>query len=142
MISIQITSGQKVAICGRTGSGKSTLLAALTRLIEPTSGTILIDGLDISSIRPSELRNHLNTVPQENFFLYKILTMNLDPSGESSSEAMRSALGSIEMWDILQLGGGLDAEINYSQGQKQLIALARATLKPSRIFLMDEATSK
>lgn len=142
MISIQITSGQKVAICGRSGSGKSTLLAALTGLIEPASGTILIDGLDISSIRPSELRNHLNTVPQEIFFLYKILTMNLDPSGESSSEAMRSALESIEMWDIVQLGGGLDAEINYSQGQKQLIALARATLKPSRIFLMDEATSK
>ncbi|ROW14588.1 hypothetical protein VPNG_03161 [Cytospora leucostoma] len=143
-VSIQISGGQKVAICGRSGSGKSTLLAALTGLIEPTSGTILIDGLDISSIRPSELRKHLNTVPQEPFFLYKTLAMNLDPSGESSPEAMRSALESIEMWDMVESGGGLDAEIsldNYSQGQKQLIALARAILKPSRIFLMDEATS-
>ncbi|KAK7749032.1 hypothetical protein SLS53_001058 [Cytospora paraplurivora] len=144
-VSIQISSGQKVAICGRSGSGKSTLLAALTGLIEPTSGTILIDGLDISSIRPSELRNHLNTVPQEPFFLYKTLAMNLDPSGESSPEAMRSALESIEMWDLVESSGGLDAEINldnYSQGQKQLIALARAILKPSKIFLMDEATSR
>lgn len=143
--SIIIKGGQKAAICGRSGSGKSSMLAALTGLLEPTSGSILIDGLDVSLIRPASLRERLNTIPQEPFFLYNTMAMNLDPSGECSVEKMRSALQSVEMWDVVEAGGGLEAEIvmdNYSQGQKQLIALARALLKSCKIVLMDEATSK
>lgn len=143
-VSIDIASGQKVAICGRSGSGKSTLLAALTRMVELSSGFIHVDGVDVANIHPSEVRTALNSIPQEPLLFYKTAAMNLDPSGELPDDVLASALEKVEFWNVVDSHGGLHSKSNldnFSLGQKQLLALARAILKPGRIVFMDEATS-
>ncbi|KAJ0346519.1 hypothetical protein COL154_008012 [Colletotrichum chrysophilum] len=141
---LHITSGQKVAICGRSGSGKSTLIAALTRMAELASGSIHIDAVDIGSVHPSDVRSAINTIPQEPFFFHATVARNLDPSGVLSDEALRLAVEKVQMWQVIEDAGGLHAAAtldNLSQGQKQLLALSRAILNPSNVVLMDEATS-
>ncbi|KAJ0329702.1 hypothetical protein COL922a_012773 [Colletotrichum nupharicola] len=141
---LHITSGQKVAICGRSGSGKSTLIAALTRMAELASGSIHTDGVDIGSVHPSDVRSAINTIPQEPFFFHATVAKNLDPSGVLPDDALRLAVEKVQMWQVIEDAGGLHSAAtldNLSQGQKQLLALSRAILNPSNIVLMDEATS-
>ncbi|KAK8009116.1 multidrug resistance-like protein [Apiospora marii] len=142
--SLEVPAGQKVAICGRSGSGKSTLIGALARMVNPTSGVIRIDGVDVGSLRPSVVRSAINTIPQEPFFFHRTVAANLDPTGALSDEVLCSALDKVQMGKVVEDAGGLRAATtldNLSQGQKQLLALARAILKPSKLVLMDEATS-
>ncbi|KAF5519012.1 ABC transporter atnG [Colletotrichum aenigma] len=141
---LDITSGQKVAICGRSGSGKSTLIAALTRMADLASGSIVVDGIDVGSVHPSDVRSAINTIPQEPFFFHATVARNLDPSGVLSDDVLRTAVEKVQIWQVIEDAGGLHAAAtldNLSQGQKQLLALCRAILKPSKIVLMDEATS-
>jgi len=143
-VSLDMVSGQKIAICGRSGSGKSTLLAALTGLVRLSSGSISIDGVDTATLRPSALRSALNTIPQEPFLFHKTVAKNLDPSGAHSDEILVSALEQVDLWEAINNLGGLHAEVSLdrlSLGQKQLLALTRATLKTGHIVLLDEATS-
>ncbi|PHH87336.1 hypothetical protein CDD83_8998 [Cordyceps sp. RAO-2017] len=143
-VSMTIPNGRKVAICGRSGSGKSTLVMALARMIDLTSGSITVDGVDLSSLPRSTVRSALNVIPQEPHFFHKTTSQNLDPSGSASAEAMRSALEKVQLWEVVDLAGGLDAELDVetlSQGQRQLLALARALLRQGKIVVLDEATS-
>ncbi|KAK7996619.1 hypothetical protein PG989_004659 [Apiospora arundinis] len=143
-LTLEISAGQKVAICGRSGSGKSTLIGALTRMVDPVSGSIRIDGIDVGTLRPSVVRAAINTIPQEPFFFHSTVATNLDPEGVCSDDAIYAALDKVGMGNVVEGAGGLRAPTmldNLSQGQKQLLALARAILKPSKIVLMDEATS-
>ncbi|KAK8122870.1 abc bile acid protein [Apiospora sp. TS-2023a] len=143
-LTLEVPAGRKVAICGRSGSGKSTLLGALTRMVNPASGTIRIDGIDMGSLRPSVVRSAINTIPQEPLFFHSTVAANLDPTGTCSNEALYAALNKVHMGKAVEDAGGLYAATtldNLSQGQKKLLALARAILKPSKIVLMDEATS-
>ncbi|KAK5989625.1 ABC multidrug transporter B [Cladobotryum mycophilum] len=143
-VSVDIHGGKKIAICGRSGSGKSSFILALCRMIELTSGSIIVDGLDLSTAPRSMVRSAFNVIPQEPFFFYKKLSENLDPSGSISASAMESVLKEVQLWDTVESAGGLDADFDIetlSQGQKQLLALARAILRPGKIVIMDEATS-
>ncbi|KAF9878386.1 hypothetical protein CkaCkLH20_03878 [Colletotrichum karsti] len=143
-VNLDIAAGQKVAICGRSGSGKSTMIAAMTRMTELSSGSIHLDGVDISSMRPSDVRSAINTIPQEPFFFHNTVAANIDPLGVHSDEVLLSALDKVSMRRVIEDAGGLRAAAsldNLSQGQKQLLALARAILKRSNVVLMDEATS-
>ncbi|KAI0401333.1 ABC transporter-like protein [Xylaria palmicola] len=143
-VSLIVEGGQKVAICGRSGSGKSSIIMALARMLDLTSGSITIDGLDLSTMPRSEVRSRLNIVPQEPYFYYKTLSENLDPSGNASPESMRAALEKVQLLEVVKSNGSLDSDLNVetlSQGQKQLLALARAMLRPSKILVLDEATS-
>ncbi|KAH8760348.1 P-loop containing nucleoside triphosphate hydrolase protein [Diaporthe sp. PMI_573] len=146
-VSLDIPSGQKVAICGRSGSGKSTLIAALTRMVDlcPGSGShIRIDGLDTAHIQPSAVRAALNVIPQDPFFFYGSVARNIDPDGRHSAETLREVLEKCRVWEVVQAAGGVNAEVDldcFSLGQKQLLALARAILRDGHIVLLDEATS-
>ncbi|PHH89568.1 hypothetical protein CDD83_5759 [Cordyceps sp. RAO-2017] len=150
-ISLSIKPGEKVAICGRTGrqvylrSGKSSLVAALLRMLEIESGSISVDGVDISTIPRQEVRRRLNTVPQDPFFLHGSVRENVDPLGIADDERIIDVLRSLNLWDVFEKQeDGIDGEVTQdtlSHGQRQLFCLARSMIKPGRIVVMDEATS-
>ncbi|KAJ9315863.1 hypothetical protein DTO271D3_3841 [Paecilomyces variotii] len=151
-ISMNIKSGQKIGICGRTGSGKSTLLSILLRLLQDIkTGTILIDDIDIITIPRDLLRSRLIAIPQDPFILPGSIRFNADPMGTATDEEIISALTKVHLSKLLESrgGGGLDADLTeqtLSHGEQQLFALSRAILRrgkggAGRILILDEATS-
>lgn len=113
-------------------------------MLEMDSGTILIDGTDISTIPRQQVRSRLNTLPQEPFFLYGTVRDNVDPLKLADDETVIGALQAVGLWDFLESRGGLDEEVGedkLSHGQRQLFCLARAVVKQGNILIMDEATS-
>ena len=144
-INILIEPGEKIGIVGRTGSGKSTLCLCLFRILEATSGQILIDDIDISLIGLSLLRSIITVIPQDPTLIEGTLKENLDPAEKYDDQSMIECLKSIGMDYILE-EDGLNFLIkengdNLSAGERQLICMARAMIRKSKIIIMDEATS-
>ncbi|XP_038152385.1 canalicular multispecific organic anion transporter 1-like [Cyprinodon tularosa] len=146
-ISCNIASKEKIGIVGRTGAGKSSLTNCLFRIIEAADGRILIDGLDISTIGLHDLRNRLTIIPQDPVLFSGTLRMNLDPFDKFSDEDLWRVLELSHLKDyVVGLKEGLQHEVaeggeNLSVGQRQLLCLARALLRKSRILILDEATA-
>ncbi|KAH8673178.1 putative ABC multidrug transporter [Ilyonectria robusta] len=136
-INLTITSGEKVAICGRTGSGKSSLVALLLKLLDPLSetlGNVVIDNTPLHRINRPALRQRIIAVPQEAVFLPEGSTFqdNLDPFNVSKPEECQSVLVAVKLWQFVLERGGLDAGMNaatLSAGQRQLMSLGRALLR-------------
>ncbi|XP_072588595.1 ATP-binding cassette sub-family C member 10 isoform X5 [Vulpes vulpes] len=145
-VTFRVQPGEKLGIVGRTGSGKSSLLLVLFRLLEPSSGRVLLDGVDTSQLELAELRSQLAIIPQEPFLFSGTVRENLDPQGLHEDRALWQALEQCHLSEVIVSLGGLDGELgeggrSLSLGQRQLLCLARALLTDAKILCIDEATA-
>jgi len=147
-VSFKINAGEKVAFIGRIGSGKSTIAKLILKLYEPDSGTILIDGIDISQIDPADVRRMMSYVPQD-IHLFKgtvkenIISSERHPHDEDVIKATVLS-GANEFIHTHPLGYEMpigERGAGLSGGQRQSIGIARSLLQDSPIVLMDEPTN-
>jgi ATP-binding cassette subfamily B protein len=147
-VSLRIPAGLTVAIVGHTGSGKSTLVNLIPRMLDPTEGSVLVDGHDVREYSPEDLRKHIGFVPQETFLFSATLGENIAFGVESATgdEVERAAAIAGLSGDITSFPKGFETVvgergITLSGGQKQRTAIARAVLRNPAVLILDDALS-
>jgi len=147
-VDLNIPAGATIAVVGHTGSGKSTLVSLVPRLMDPTTGAVYVDGIDLRALDPAELRRNIGFVPQETFLFSATLAENIAFGVENATEEdikhaaeMAGLAGDIESFpDGYKTMVG-ERGITLSGGQKQRTAIARALLRNPRILILDDALS-
>lgn len=147
-VDVEIAPRQRVAIVGETGSGKTTFAKLLTRLMDPSCGTVLLGGVDISEVSFAELRRHVLMVPQEGFLFDATLAENLRYGRSGASDAdLEHTIVTLGLGDwFAGLPRGLRTPVgqrgeSLSAGERQLVALVRSALADPAFLVLDEATS-
>ncbi len=155
-VDLRIAAGTSVAVVGATGSGKTTLAKLVARFMDPTTGAVRLDGVDLREIASQDLRRRVVLVPQEGFLFDGTLAQNVayglrqdadpdaDPRVAARVQEAVDVLG-LDAW-VAELPGGLATPVGQrgellSAGERQLVALARASLADGDLLLLDEATS-
>ena len=146
--SLQIKPGERIALVGPSGAGKSTAFQLLLRFYDPEAGTVRLDGLDLKTLEPQLLRQHIALVPQDPVIFADTVRENVRfARPQATDEDVRAALDAAYALDFVeQMPGGLDAQlgergVRLSGGQRQRLAIARALLADRPVLLLDEATS-
>jgi ATP-binding cassette subfamily B protein len=145
---LTIRKGEKVAIIGKTGSGKSTIAQLLLRHVDPTSGSVRIDGTDLRQLKLSDIRDGISYVPQDTFLFSASIAQNIrfgDP--EADDEKIRNAArrAAIDV-EIEAFPDGYatrvgERGVNLSGGQKQRISIARALCRQAPVLIFDDCLS-
>jgi ATP-binding cassette subfamily B protein len=146
-VTFDVPAGRTVAIVGPTGSGKSTLVQLLVRLVDPDSGQVLLDGVDLRDLPYGGVAASVALVPQQTFLFDDSVRGNVALGGEVTDEDVRAALRLAQADGFVgRLPDGLDTRVgergaSLSGGQRQRLALARAVVRRPRLLILDDATS-
>lgn len=147
-VSFQVTAGERVAVVGPSGAGKSTVFQLLLRFYDPQAGRVIVDGIDVREVDPTQLRQRFALVPQEPVVFAASIAENVRYARpEASDDEVRDACAAAFMLEFIerlperfatQLG---ERGVRLSGGERQRLAIARALLADRPILLLDEATS-
>ena len=147
-VSFTVRPAEKIAVVGPTGAGKTTLASLLLRLYDVSGGVVRVDGQDVSGLDRRELRERFAVVPQDVFLFPGTVASNVAVGDEHPDRArVEAALRRIDAYDLFaRRPGGIDAKVdergeNFSAGERQLIAFARALYRDAPIVILDEATA-
>jgi ATP-binding cassette, subfamily B, multidrug efflux pump len=147
-VSFLAKPGHTTAIIGSTGSGKTTLVNLLPRLFDASTGTVIVDGVDVRELNPDLLWGHIGLVPQKPYLFSGTVRSNLRyGKPDASDDELWRALSIAQAKDFVEeMEGGLDAPIsqggtNVSGGQRQRLAIARALVKRAEVYIFDDSFS-
>ncbi len=146
-VTLAVRAGETVALVGPSGAGKSTLVHLLPRFVEPGSGRITLDGVNLAQWEPAALRRQLALVSQDVVLFNDTVAANVALGHQMSEQQLRDALAAANLLDFVErLPQGLQTLIGHngsqlSGGQRQRLAIARAIAKDAPVLILDEATS-